>query len=103
MFLALSLSQNHNLNKILKKLLLAFLITYIISMYVYHYYADVKYWNVPLNYTEEYGNKLTFNDIFYFLIISFFTIGYGDFTPKHDILKSITILNSSLAFIIILF
>ena len=98
----LTILHNRNLNRVLKKLLLALLLTYIITIYMYYYYADVKYWNYPLNYDKENSNKLTFNDIFYFLIISFFTVGYGDFSPKHRILKFITILYLSISFMIIL-
>ena len=84
----------------MKKLILAFILTCITTIYIYQNYAESKYWNVPNNHSSE---KLLFNNIFYFLIITFFTIGYGDISPKSHILKYITIVYSSLAFIIILF
>lgn len=93
---------NQSLSTISKKLLITFIITYILSVFIYNNYSNVKYWNVPSDYIKENGEILQLSDIFYYNIITWFTIGYGDFTPKHPRLKSIAILNGTIAYIIAL-
>ena len=101
MFPILSID-NQSIYIISTKLLAAFVVTYILSFFIYNNYSNVKYWNVPSDYVKENGETLPLSDIFYFNIITWFTIGYGDFTPKHPHLKTIAILNGSIAYIIAL-
>jgi hypothetical protein len=86
----------------LRKLVFALILISLISFYMAEYYSDTKYWNLPSNYDKENQNKLSFFNIFYFNIVSWFTIGFGDFTPKHVHLKLITILYSCCAYVIAL-
>ena len=101
MFPLLSID-NQSISIISTKLFAAFVITYILSFFIYNNYSNVKYWNVPSDYVKENGETLAVSDIFYFNIITWFTIGYGDFSPKHPHLKTIAILNVSIAYIIAL-
>jgi hypothetical protein len=89
-------------NKIITKLLVAISVTLLLSLFTHKYYSSIKYWNVPQGYSEENGDQLKFTDIFYFNIVSWFTIGYGDFTPKHTNLKFFTIINAFCAYTIAL-
>jgi hypothetical protein len=94
----ISLLYSEKLTTVLQKIISTLVVIYILTFYTHKYYADVKYWNVPSGYIEENGGKVNFFDIYYFQTTTWFTIGYGDFSPKHKDLKFITILNGIIAY-----
>ena len=99
---SLSLFRKHRFHYILQKLAATFALTFVISWYIHQNYSLLKYWNVPSYYHANENEHMTFEDIYYFQIVTWFTIGYGDITPKHPTLKFITVINATLAYIVAL-
>lgn len=98
----LYLFNSQNIEYITTKLILSILLVLIITSIIHTWYSNVLYWNLPFGYKEENGDKVTFFDVFYYNIITWYSIGYGDFSPKHVHLKLLSILTGTLAYIIML-
>jgi len=96
------INKNYNFNKMYTNFSLYFIITTFISLIIWLTLSDVEHWNTPAGY-DQHNKHLDFFDIFYFNSITWFTVGYGDFSPRHPALKFMAILNVMCAYTILIF
>lgn len=94
------ISKKYKINKIYMNFLMYFIITSILSLIIWGTLSEVEHWNTPAGYDQTRKN-VDFFDIFYFNSITWFTVGFGDFTPKHPALKTMVILNVMCAYTIV--
>jgi hypothetical protein len=70
----------------------AILMLVIIFTFIFYYYFRSKTnWNIACN-EECYKEDVTLTDMFYFCTVTGFTVGYGDISPKDQILKYLVML-----------
>jgi hypothetical protein len=76
---------------------LIFLIIFF-SLIFYNYYSSKTNWNI--NCEDE---EVSFTDMLYFSTVTTFTVGYGDITPKNEILKYLVMFKIVLSSIIVIY
>jgi hypothetical protein len=70
----------------------AVLMIVIIFSYIFYYYFRSKTnWNIACN-KECDKEDVSLTDMFYFCTVTGFTVGYGDISPKNEILKYLVML-----------
>jgi hypothetical protein len=96
-----SFSDDGTIYKAKVKIILSFGLICILSYIHFIFFSDISNWNSPNEYKGKDG-KLTYTDHFYFNCTTWFTVGFGDFTPKNKFLKLVTCFSMFLAFYIML-
>jgi len=66
----------------------------------YLFFRDRNQWNINCECKDD---KVSFTDLLYYSSVTVFTIGYGDITPKSNILKYIVIFKIFISYIILTF
>lgn len=62
------------------------------------FFSDASHWNLPLT---DMKRELDFLDCVYFATVTLFTVGYGDITPKSQVLKIFVILELFVSYYIV--
>ncbi len=64
-------------------------------------YGNLSNWNVPSSYKPKTKDKINLSDVLYFVVVSWFTIGYGDITASNQTLKVIVMAKIILSYIVL--
>lgn len=70
----------------------------ICTLIFYIFFRNKNGWNINCECKDD---KVSFTDLLYYNSVSAFTVGYGDITPKSNILKYIVIFKLLIFYIIL--
>ncbi len=70
------------------------------SLIFYNYYSSKNNWNINCVCDNE---EVSLTDMLYFSTVTTFTVGYGDISPKDEILKYLVMLKIVLSSIILIY
>jgi hypothetical protein len=87
---------------VVTKIIFSVLMIIASASFMWYFYGDLSNWNTPSGYKPKKENQINYTDCVYFSAISWFTVGYGDFTVKNDKLKILIVFKIILSNIILL-
>ena len=94
--------KNYNYKHFYFKVKFAIYIIFFMTFIMWLFLSDKTYWNYPNKYKSDDITYITFFDLFYYNCTTFFTIGFGDFSPNNIYIKILSILTMFTAYGIVL-
>ena len=88
---------NIDYNKLLFKCILLLLWILLCTIIFYIFFRNKNEWSINCECKDD---KVSFTDLLYFNTVTIFTVGYGDISPKNNILKYIVIFKIFISYII---
>lgn len=70
-----------------RRLGLSAILIFLTAVVMRAWFGDVEHWNTPADYKPDDHDKVHFTDLLYFSTVTWFTVGFGDFTPRTPALK----------------
>ena len=94
--------KNYQFKHFYFKIKFAITILVLMTSIMWIFFSKKSHWNYPKRYDDENIQNITFFDLFYYNCTTFFTVGFGDFSPVNIYIKMLSILLMFIAYGILL-